>query len=98
MKTRKLQAILLAAGVVLALLIPAAAKSHAGQLESQAQEASRKEAPQLGVYHLDFVWSELEGAKRLNSRSYTMDVNESRRGRLRVGTRVPVATGDKGIQ
>lgn len=98
MKTRKPQGIFLAVGIALALLIPVGAKSNAGQSESQAQEASRKESPQLGVYHLDFVWGELEGAKRLNSRSYTMDVIEGQRGKLRVGTRVPVATGDKGIQ
>jgi hypothetical protein len=98
MRIRKLQALVLAIGATVVLLIPGVAKSQGGQSETQTKEATRKAEQPAAVYHLDFVWSELEGGKRLNSRSYTMDVIEGQRGRLRVGTRVPVATGDKGIQ
>jgi hypothetical protein len=90
MKTRNLHMMVLVVGAVLSLIIPASANAQAGEQEGQTQAAAKKAAQPAAVYHLEFVWSELEAGKRLNSRSYAMDEVETRRGRLRVGTRVPV--------
>jgi hypothetical protein len=98
MKVKNLWTILLTIGAAAALLIPGSANAQAGQQEGQTQEAAKKAAQSATVYHLDFVWSELEAGKRLNSRSYTMDEVEAQRGRLRVGTRVPVYTEEKKLE
>ena len=45
------------------------------------------------TYRVDFKISELEGEKRLNSRSYTLLQDDRGKKELRIGTRVPVSTG-----
>ena len=49
----------------------------------------------LAVYRLDFVVRELENGKELNSRTYRMSVEAGITGRIRVGSRVPIPTGEK---
>jgi len=61
-----------------------------------AQEAPKQPAPPkpTHVYKLDYVFTELEGGKKTDSKDYTMMLDGDRKtGRLRVGTRIPVATG-----
>ncbi len=50
------------------------------------------------TFRLDYQIFELEGGKRVNERSYTQFVNEGSSENLRVGSRVPVPAGEKGIQ
>lgn len=45
------------------------------------------------IYRLDYVIAELEGGKRAEARDYSMVVENGRPGRIRIGTRVPIATG-----
>jgi len=45
------------------------------------------------VYRLEYTITEMDGAKKLSSRSYTIQVEDRKRGTMRVGTRVPVPTG-----
>ena len=74
------------------------AASVALALPMAAQEApSRPERPR-SAFRLDYQIYELEGGKRVNERSYTQFVNEGGSGNLRVGSRVPIPAGDKGIQ
>ena len=57
-----------------------------------------QESP-LSVYKLDFVLRELQDGKAINSRNYSMIVENRGRGSLRTGSRVPVTVStDKGIQ
>ncbi len=83
---------------VLAVLILAVMGST--MVFAQEKEAP-KEAPrprEFPVYKLDFVIAELEDGKRVNSRAYTMLVQERSpgQGSVNVSTRVPVALGSSG--
>ena len=53
-----------------------------------AQEA--KPQPQISTYKLDYTFSELQDAKRINTRSYTVLVRSTDRGSIRLGNRVPI--------
>jgi hypothetical protein len=65
---------------------------------AQAQE--KKDEPTRNVYKLEFTVFELENGKRINERSYMLQLSDDRRGAsTRVGTRVPITVGpEKGIQ
>jgi len=60
-----------------------------------AQEAPKPAPPKPAhVYRLDYLLTELEGGKKTDSKDYTVLLDGDRKtGRLRVGTRMPVATG-----
>jgi len=60
-----------------------------------AQEAPKPAPPKpTHVYKLDYVFTELEGGKKTDSKNYTLLLDSDRKtGRLRVGTRIPVAMG-----
>ena len=75
-----------------------AAKNAAVALPSQdsnknTQEQPKKDSPAV-AYKLAFVIYELDDGKRINQRDYTMvAVLQGERGTLKIGTRVPVASG-----
>lgn len=61
---------------------------------SSAQEAKPQPAAQVNaVYKLDYVFSETQNGKRINTRSYTTLLRVGERGSMRLGNRVPVLTG-----
>jgi hypothetical protein len=65
-----------------------------GQEENHSQERAKTEQPKaFHAYRVDFVISELEDGKKINSRHYSMDLNSGDHQQLKIGTRVPVATG-----
>ena len=45
------------------------------------------------AYKIDVLLTENEGGKTLNSRTYTMLVNDSDTGRIRQGDRIPISVG-----
>lgn len=47
------------------------------------------------TYKLDYVFSELQDNKRVNTRSYTILVRVMNKAVLKLGTRVPIAVGTK---
>jgi hypothetical protein len=50
--------------------------------------------PPAGVtYQLEFTFTEMDGAKKVQSRNYTMLISEGRNARLRVGSKIPLVTG-----
>jgi hypothetical protein len=55
---------------------------------------------ELKFYKLEFVLKEVEGAKVINSRSYSMQVSNEAKGpnSIRTGTRVPVSTSSTSVQ
>jgi hypothetical protein len=73
---------------------------------ARAQEGSKdqrvvdspKPAKLLSVYRLEFVVREMEDGKRINSRSYTLSVEDSKRGIIHVGNRIPYNTGKDQFQ
>jgi hypothetical protein len=50
------------------------------------------------AYRLDYVIAEIEGGKRVNTRTYTLLTDDGGEGRMNMGMRVPVQLGEKGIQ
>ena len=74
--------------LLLATLLTGFVLPTAAQEPSQPYKAS-------GVYNIKFVVSELENGKTTNQRVYTAVVREERKGSLKTGNRVPVATGSK---
>ena len=72
-------------------------------LNAQAQEASSNDAklakPKIvQAYRLDFSFNELEGDKKINTRHYSMDVTSDQSNEIKIGSRVPVSTGDNQYQ
>ena len=66
------------------------------QVASKAPETVKQPEPAVHYYHLDFVVQEVgENGKPVNSRTYSCTVSTSRteRDSVRIGSRVPIATG-----
>lgn len=56
-----------------------------------AQEKDASTRPT--VYRLEYTITEMEGAKKLSSRTYTLQAEDGKSASMRVGTRVPVPAG-----
>ncbi len=61
------------------------------KLINDISEAKKK----AGEYRLEFKISELANEKKLNSRAYVLLIEPHQLGKLRIGTRVPIATTEK---
>ena len=85
----------------LLLILPFAGRAFAQdeqqpKVESKAPEAAKQTEPPLHYYHLDFVVQEVgENGKPVNSRSYSCTVSTAyqEEDQIRIGSRVPIATG-----
>lgn len=102
---------LLIATLILAGAVLLATPMAAAQESKESKDAKPAPAPESKVvavprpqkpaatYKLDFTLSELEDATRLNTRSYSLLLEEDSWGRTRIGTRIPLSMGEgKGIQ
>ena len=87
---------LLAMILVAACLTPLAWKNAAAQ-ESAAKPASDALVPGH-AYRVDFLISELEDGKKLNTRQYALNLNSGESDELKIGTRVPVEVKQGEIQ
>ena len=59
-----------------------------------AQESKPQSSGSVNsVYKLDYVFSEIQNGKRINTRNYTTLLRVGERGSIRLGNRVPVLTG-----
>jgi hypothetical protein len=77
------------------LLVPAMALGS-GLKSAQAQDSTPRTEQEKPVhaYRLDFSLNEREGEKKVNSRHYSINLNvPGDRQEVKIGTRVPVATG-----
>lgn len=82
--------------LLLALMLGLGAVVPVGAQENKGGETT---SPKLvAAYRLEFVFSELQGGKRVNSRSYEMLAQQGRVNKLRAGARVPVSTGSPNFQ
>lgn len=81
--------------------------AHAqGQTEASGQVESAKSATlenktksdqhgkPIQPYRLDFSFNELEGGKKINNRHYSIDLTAGSQDEVKIGTRVPIATGE----
>jgi hypothetical protein len=76
------------------LLIP---KSVCAQQEKGKESVATEPKPVV-TYRIEFNVREIEDGKRSNSRNYMMMVEEGSFGNFRVGNRVPIVGGEKGLQ
>ena len=76
---------------VMAFCLPLIPNSASAQQEKGKESVTTEQKP-LVAYRIEFNVREIEDGKRLNSRNYVMVVGDGAWGRIRVGTRVPVAT------
>lgn len=70
-------------------------------ISARAQDSAPKaaETPEPGhAYRVDFVISEMEDGKKINSRQYALNLNAGESDQLKVGTRVPVEVKQSEIQ
>jgi len=57
---------------------------------AKKEEPRRKDGPLIG-YRVEFVLSEFDGERKINSRKYSMLLQDGLRNKLRIGGRVPLA-------
>ena len=50
------------------------------------------------IYRLEYTVTEMEGAKRLQARNYSLQVIDRSDARMRVGNRIPITTGNEQVQ
>jgi hypothetical protein len=61
-----------------------------------AQEEKPQPATQPNAaYRLEYIFSEVQGGKKINSRAYTTLLNVGERGSIRLGSRIPIVTGEQ---
>lgn len=66
--------------------------------DQHSAEASKPADKPVSVYRLEFVFWELQDGKKINSRSYTMSVEDGDQGRIHVGNRIPYSSGKDQFQ
>lgn len=88
------ESILLAAGLPFNNIVSLAQEAP----KAAAEAKSVAETQPQSVYRLDFVVRELEGDRKINSRSYSMSARNNDWGRIRVGSSIPVKTGENTFQ
>ena len=67
--------------------------AQAEKLIAELDKPHTEAASGRPAYRLDFVLSEFESGKKVNTRNYVMLLQEDHKGQFRVGSRVPVVTG-----
>ena len=71
------------------------------QEHTQEQKQEQKTPPALqsnSVYRVEYVFSEIQNGKKINSRAYTMLVRAGERGSIRLGSKVPVPMANQQFQ
>lgn len=72
-------------------------KSSTPAAEESKPKPDQREKP-VQPYRLDFSVNEMENGKKINSRHYSIDLTAGSSNQIKIGTRVPVATGGSGWQ
>jgi hypothetical protein len=65
---------------------------HAQESHSGSADIKEKAPRPLHAYRLDFSIVELQDARKINTRRYSIDVNSEERDQIKIGTRVPVVS------
>ncbi len=85
-----------------ALIVAGFARAQEPNKQDAAGKTTRaaepKESKPINVYRVDYAVHELEKGKRSNTRNYTLMVEPGDRASFRVGSEIPLAMGEKGLQ
>ena len=75
-------------------------QTHRSRLKLQLRRAKLSPTSARRFSHIawNFSMSELENGKKINSRHYSMNLTAGSANEVKIGTRVPVATGGSGWQ
>ena len=95
---RNLKLTLATAGLVILATIGFTGSLRAQEAPKTPPPAIEKAVKPLSVYRLEFTVREVEDGKRLNSRIYTLSVEDGSHGSIRVGNRVPFSAGKDQFQ
>ena len=82
---------------VMAFCLPLIPNSASAQQERGKEAATTEQKPAV-AYRIEFNVREIENGKRLNSRNYMMVAEDGSYASFRVGNRVPIVGGEKGVQ
>jgi len=66
--------------------------------DAAAPKATSETAEPRHAYRVDFMLTEMEDGKKINSRQYALNLNAGENNQLKVGTRVPVEVKQGEIQ
>src|SRR5579864_1257760 len=86
------------AGTLVASLVMGPAAMRAQAQDSAPAKTSTDAVEPGHAYRVDFVISEIEDGKKINSRQYALNLNAGESDQLKVGTRVPVEVKQGEIQ
>jgi hypothetical protein len=66
-------------------------------LVAYAEEGVPRREKQRSAFRVEYTLYELDGTKRVNERSYVLSANDGASANLRIGTRLPISTPEKGV-
>jgi len=91
---RKMFVVLIAVVTIGLWFAPRPAEAQEGSKESSSTEPAKPKPVQpVQSYRLDFSFNEVADGKILNTRHYSMNMTGGNPNEIKIGTRVPVATG-----
>jgi hypothetical protein len=91
---RKMFVVLIAVVTIGHWFVPRPAEAQEGSKESSSTEPAKPKPLQpVQSYRLDFSFNEVADGKILNTRHYSMNMTGGNPNEIKIGTRVPVATG-----
>jgi hypothetical protein len=91
---RKMFVVLIAVVTIGLWFAPMPAEAQEGSKESSSTEPAKPKPVQpVQSYRLDFSFNEVADGKILNTRHYSMNMTGGNPNEIKIGTRVPVATG-----
>ena len=91
---RKMFLVLIAVATIGLWFAPRLAEAQEGSKESSSAEPAKPKPVQpVQSYRLDFSFDEVSDGKILNTRHYSMNMTGGNPNEIKIGTRVPVASG-----
>jgi hypothetical protein len=78
------------AAVLTLVIVPTATFASASAQDSDTAKAAPEAEKPQNAYRLDFLVSEMEDGKKINSREYSMNSRSGDGNEIKIGTRVPV--------
>jgi hypothetical protein len=91
---RKTFVVLIMALTIGLWFVPSLAEAQEGSKESSSAEPAKPKPVQpLQSYRLDFSFNEVADGKTVNTRHYSMNLTAGNSDEIKIGTRVPVASG-----
>jgi hypothetical protein len=89
---------MLAVALALSVIAAGAGRNAWAQNSGASKAAADDEEKAPGAYRVDFLISELEDGKKINTRQYSMNLKSPDGNEIKIGTRVPVEVKQGEVQ